>query len=299
MASQDAPKRPDPLEAYRRAVTCSFCESKMRDVVKLIPDCGKFICGHCYQDLRECLDDSGEFECKACNRRHKLLEKGFADCTQLLDLLRHPIEKPLSPQAEKLKHLIETVQEEIGRANALDSKQYVDEHCERLELEVCKAAQSAVKHIQELERGLLKQIEEYRRRSLDGEVSFKNDQSKALVNNAPQMLNLEALSKEINQFATKWTEYFQQINSYATDKEIEVALGQGELFQSRIEYIEQEMRNSALENISRLQFNAKAAFLSQSDHLGELVEISIQGNGVTSKGELSFNRDSEMTFTTL
>ena len=160
MASKDA-KHLDPLEAYRRALTCAFCQHKMRDAIKCIPDCGKFICGLCYEELQDGLDELREFKCRACEKYHQLPESELADCTQMIDLMHHPIEKPVPPQAKRLRLLVDKIQEELRMLNAFDSKEYIDHQCDQLELEVRDAALSAINHIQAIEKDLLAKIKGY------------------------------------------------------------------------------------------------------------------------------------------
>ena len=49
----DRSKMQDPLDAYQKAFACPFCKVMFSEVVKLIPDCGNFICGACYDELTE------------------------------------------------------------------------------------------------------------------------------------------------------------------------------------------------------------------------------------------------------
>ena len=118
----------DPLDAYRQLITCPFCQTKFSDVVKIIPECGKLICGACHDELSESLDESKRYKCEACKEHHVLPEDGMLVCTILANLLRHPIEKPLSEQAKKLKQLLEIVQEELANLQAFDSRDFNRAH---------------------------------------------------------------------------------------------------------------------------------------------------------------------------
>lgn len=73
------PEMQDPLDVVQRLLACPFCQARFRDVAKCIPDCGKFICGRCYEDLVERVDsrDSREYECKACDNVHILSRTRF------------------------------------------------------------------------------------------------------------------------------------------------------------------------------------------------------------------------------
>ena len=148
----------DILEVFRQMATCPFCRNKFSDVVKLIPDCGNFICGACCQELADDLDVWKRYKCEACNDHHMLPGNGFPVCKQLVGLLRHSAEKPLSEQAKKLKLLIENVQEDLARLEAFDPKDHIEHHCLQLEHEVSQTAASAVKHINVPQSGHLPRL---------------------------------------------------------------------------------------------------------------------------------------------
>ena len=67
----------------------------------------------------------------------------------------------------KLKSLVKSVQEKLNDLKAFDPTECVEQHCERLELQVIEATESAWKHIYEIEKGLQKRIQEFRQRCLD------------------------------------------------------------------------------------------------------------------------------------
>ena len=117
----------DPLEACQQVITCPFCQTKFTDVVKLIPDCGNFICGACFDGTER---ESGP------NRSDTsaMLAKGIMCCprtdcqnaSRLAGLLPHPIEKPLSEQAKKLQaSSSRTVQEQMANLQAFDPRDFM------------------------------------------------------------------------------------------------------------------------------------------------------------------------------
>ena len=285
MATKDAAKRQDPFEAIQKAVTCSFCLQRMSDVVKLIPDCGKFICGECYDELIQSLEnESREFKCLACEMPHHLPQNGLADCKQLLDLLRQSIKKPVPPQANELRTLIGNIQEQLIRIKAFDSKEHIEQHCQGLEIKISDAAESAIQHIHEIETELLTQANQYRQRCLDAlETRSPNGQLDASANELK--IRLDSLSKEIGQFNEKWIEYFRQLDSYAMESEIEAALSKGDRFQARIDQLEQELKSSAFRE-PMMQLTENESFISRKDHLGELVKVSPDACLKAIKGKL-------------
>ena len=161
----------------------------------------------------------------------------------------------------------------------------VEDHCVQLEHDVHQAAESAVKHIHEIEKDLLKQIQDYRQGCLDAltaqssESSSKDDQSASQNSQSGDSLteepevDLKTLTKEIEEFSTKWNEYFKRLNSLASDSEIEAAIPQTDELKARIKTLEQETRNNALLE-STVLFTSGTVFHSSRDHLGELVRIS-------------------------
>ena len=283
----------DPIDAYRETTTCPFCQTKFSEVVKLIPDCGKCICGTCYDDLIERSDETKEYKCHACGEHHVLPENGLPDCKQLVSLLLHPIEKPLSEQAKRLELLVESVRDELVKLRAFEPRDHVEQHCVQLEHEVSHAADSAVKHIKEIEADLHKQIQAYRQRCLAAlEAPLPNmnpqaDEQQAAFTNSIGV-ELDTLTQEISDFSTKWTDYFKQLNVLASDSELEAATSQVDVFQTRMRALDKDMKNRALcEKV--LQFNPKTSFHSQRDHMGELVEIPTQVDHKAYMGEVLYS----------
>ena len=274
----------DPLDAYNQAVTCPFCRTKFSDVVKLIPDCGSFICGACYDELVKSLEDSKRFKCQVCDDDHVLPKNGLSNCTMLLDLVRNPIEKPLNEQAKKLKLLTENVRDEMARLDSFDPRDHIEQHCVQLEHDVSQAAESAVKHIHKIETGLYTQIKEYRQKCLDSLLAQSSTGQPRATLSGNTKLDLDALTKEMQDFATKWDDYFKRLNALASDIELEAAAEQTTAFQARIRNLEQEMRDSVL-GAKFLQFNPKASFYSANDHLGELLESSAKVKQVANEGK--------------
>ena len=279
----------DQLDAYEKATTCPFCQIKFSDVVKLIPDCGNFICGTCYDYVIESVGQSRTFKCQACDCLHVLPESGLPSCKQLVGLLQNPIEKPLSDQAKKLKLLIETDQEELIKLEAFNPRDHIEEHCVQLELEVNQTAESAVKHIHEIETDLLNQIQTYRQRCLEAltapspvSLTRRQHQRDALADEMKG--RLASLQREMAEFKGTWDGYFKKLDVMSTDTAIDSAIQQANILQSRLKSLDQEMRSHALSG-SVMQFNPNASFHSTRDHLGQLVEVSTRVNQKSYKGK--------------
>ena len=269
-------------EAEQNAALCSFCQQEFGQVAKFIPDCGRLICLRCYERLMDDHAQSRRFTCRACGEFHTLPESGYPNCNQPPRLVK--VEKALPPQAKELQTVVKHVREGLDKLHQFDAKEHVEQECERLKLEVSEAAERATKQIDQWERGLFKQIDDYRQRCLGAltadEPSSQFGKLQASINRTKS--RLDALTKEIDEFSDKWTEYFRELSVYAREKEIEDALGRGQDFEARIERLGKELRENALTG-SVMQFKPT----SQSDLetlllLGKLEEISTS----SSRGEL-------------
>ena len=279
----------DPLDAYKQAFTCPFCQTKFSKEVKLIPDCGSFICGACNDELTESLDESKQYKCEACKEHHVLPENGLPACKQIAGFLCQPLEKPLSNSAKKLKQLIENVQEELANLQTFDPRDYVEHTCVQLEHEVSQAAESAVKHIRQIETNLQDRIRAYRQRSLNGletaslEASIQPSTSTMATNDTV------AIAQEIGEFSAKWSDYFKNLNSLASDNQVEAAIQQTKIFQLRMKRLCQGMKIRAMGK-TLIQFKPCDSFCSVQSHLGELVDLSNKFHDSKNKGEIIFKR---------
>ena len=267
----------DSQEAAPNETGCPFCGNEFGREAKLILDCCMLICVTCYEwRVEDAESGSREFQCLACGEHHVLPESGFPSVRQL----PRKVQKPVPPQAKQLEPQIKRVQAELEALLGFDWREHVEQTCERLEFEVREAAHSAVKHIGELERTLLKQIDEYRQRCLDARSSpcQMAAETKSEVND---------LATQFQEFSRKWMDYFRQLSAYARESEIEAAVLESQQFGDQIKQLEQKLRTSAL-NGSMLQFSGHSEFFSKADLLGQLAEISTCGTRSESRtGEFS------------
>ena len=205
----------DPLDTYQQTFTCPFCQIKFSDVVKLIHDCGSFICGTCSDELNESLGRSKRYKCDACGDHHILPENRLPACKKLANFLRHPIEKPLSDQAKKLKPLIEDIQKELANLQTFNPRDYIEKTRVELENDVSQAAESLVKHIRQIEANLHIQIRAYCQGRLD-----------KISNNQIAIYQLDASTQTFTEFCAKWNDYFKRLNSFASEDQIKDAIDQ-------------------------------------------------------------------------
>ena len=176
--------------------------------------------------------------------------------------------------------MIMRVQDELLGLEKFRAKAYISEECERLKLEVSEATSRAIKHIEQQESELRRQIDEYGRRclaALDAEASAREELNAPTESTQRQ---LDALAKEITEFSVKWTNYFGQSRVAAEESVIKGALDQGRQFQEQIKQLEQKLKINSL-NGSAMQFEENRELCAQTGHLGQLVEI------LARKGELS------------
>ena len=253
-------------------LSCSFCKRRFSDVVKLISECGNNICGACYEDLKADMDDeqTKEYKCVACGERHTLPSIGLPDNKPFLALLSKmkPPEKPLHPNAKRLRELVREIEEKIRELQSFDGKQVIEIECQQLEQKLKDAVDSARDHLKEIETKMMKQISEYRERCLENhqfkQISEPKDATKCELN---------SLMKEVGEFNAKWRNYFGRIEVYATENEIEDALLQTALHVSMMESMEARMRKESL-NRDKMVFHVNSQFLQEWNHVGEIEIIA-------------------------
>ena len=260
-------------EKIDRLLCCSLCDHKFSDVVKLIPECVNSICGECHDGLRDELENlPAQYTCKACGEDgHLMPAKGLANIKIVMDLVKTtPTERPLSEQAKKLRELVGRVDEEMKRLDSFDPDQYIREHFDQLEDEVNEAADSAVKHINEIRGGLLRENQERRQECQDSLYASFSGQLKASREQSSKLqLEIAKLSMYKSKFVLKWKSYFQRADSYASDQEIATALDQAQDVLDEIEKCDQASKLEAT-NRRSIQFEANNLFVQTKDHLGKL-----------------------------
>ena len=250
---------------------CSFCEERFSDVIKFIPDCGNNICGRCYEDLKEDVDEqTKEYKCVACKEIHTLPPNGLRDNKALMIAVKKmkPPEKALHPNAIKLRDLVKQVQDQMEKLQTFDGKQFIELECGRLEQELSDAIESAVDHLKEIETKMMKQISEYRERCI-ANLSKKSSEPE----DTTEQQELKAVTKEVSEFNTRWNDYFKQIEVYESESDIEAALAQTGEFMLKMESMEERMRKEAL-NWEKMVFHVNSQFMKEWKHVGEMEIIA-------------------------
>ena len=218
-----------------------------------------------------------------------LPENGLPACKKFASVLRHPLEKPLSDQAKTLKQLIKNVQEELVDLQAFDPRDFIEHTCVQLEHEVSQAAESAVEHIRQIETDLQNRITAHRQRCLDQLKETSLESSTQPTTRKMATNDTIVIAQEISEFTAKWSEYFNRLNSLASDNQVEAAIQQTKIFQVRMKRLDQEMRNRALGD-KLIQFNPSDSFCAIRSHLGELVELSTKFDERQKKGKIIIGR---------
>ena len=283
------------VEKVQKHLCCTFCDHQFSDVVKLIPECGNSICGECEDQLRDKLDKlPAQYTCKACGEEdHTFVAKGLPINKSLMDLVKTaPRERPLSDQSKKLRELIEKVDEEIQKLTSFIPEQYISEHFDQLEDEVNEAAESGIKHLNEIRSDLLRQIQERRQECLDAllvksSIRMKETKEPPVNETAQLSTQLQArdtpsklqqkigkLSRETSEFVHKWEGYFKRVESYASEQEIAGALDQAEAVLQEIEKFGEASKLEATKE-RWIRFEANNLFSKTKHHLGKLASYSV------------------------
>ena len=267
-------------EKIEPALCCSLCHRRFSGVVKLIPECGNSICADCHEDLREELEKlPAQYTCKVCDEGdHLFPAKGLPNNKSLMNLANTaPSERPLSEQAKKLREAVERVDEEIKRLGSFDPEQYIFEHFGTLEVEVSEAAESAVKHINDIESELLGQIKERRQEclaSLKARLSAQQATSEQAASKLQQEIG--KVSREASEFVLKWNDFFQRVNSTtASEEEVPTALDQAQAVLDEIKKCEEAFMMEATSG-RKIRFEVNDLFLKTRDHLGKLASYSVK-----------------------
>ena len=231
------------------SLKCSFCHSKFTEAIKTIYGCGEAICGFCYDDLKDSLDESGEYRCSACDEIHVMPKSGFTDNRGLLKLLKKKmVEKPLSEPGKLLKSQLTVVKETLNAVKCFDGPEQVNLHCDQLESDVLVACESAINYFTTIQKELMKEIGEYRKKCLDSfELAEFQHLSVSAASKQPESIKqkMDALTKEIDAFAAKWDEYFNSVNALASESEINLALAQADMFGKRLQSLSVAAKSQA------------------------------------------------------
>ena len=242
---------------------CEFCQHKLTGVVKLIPDCGNFICGECYDALRDTMSETGQYKCLGCQSVHSMPVCGLADVKGLMKMLQlEPEEKGLSHEAKTLKALIEQAQDKVSKLKSLDRNETVNSACDRLQLEVMEMIDSAVKHVNLLREAFVEEINHYRDELLGSDSTVSNQDL------------MDKISKDIGDMAEAWTPYFTRISVVADMADIKRALKEVKTYELKLSQLEKKATGRAFNNYFLKLKNKLAEFFESNGPLGELVRVN-------------------------
>ena len=280
-------------EKIDRMLCCSFCEQKFSDVVKLIPECGNSICAECHDGLRDKLETlPAVYTCKACGEEgHTFPAKGLPSIKNMMDLAKTaPSQRPLSEQAKKLRELVRRMTEEIRKLKSFNPEKIINEHFKKLDQQVNEAAESEIKHINQIRSDLLGKTKEHRQECLQSLLkrssSIKQEETdgppaEKIVRLISQLHATEEppskfqqeignLSTQASAFIRKWNGYFQTVDSYASDCEIATALSQVQAARDTIQKFEEVTKLEETRMI-KIKFEDNNLFVQKRYNIGKVL----------------------------
>lgn len=206
------------------------------------------------------------------------------------------MERPLNEHGQALKSAVQQIQVQLADLESFDERDQINLHCDLLELDVGEAVQSAISHIEKIEKDLLAKIRQYRDKLLDQELDDQlntNSQKSAKRARIKQWRSQEAeLSNEVNQFLDEWKKYFNRASIVKTDDEVKAAQIQAQTYASLIQELQAEVFNEfSSENM--MQYRANGMFVNDLDHLGQLEENDSDESEQDDSEEAEYESESE------
>ena len=248
---------------------CSFCERIFNSTIKLISKCGHSVCGDCLeyeiQPQIEC-SESGKFYCKPCEQEHEKPQNGFPDNESLQGILQilRKYEK-LSQKEIGLRDMVEELSQAIDRLKDIDSIQEIENSCHSIEYQVIDAVESAINHLREIERKMLKKIDDRRTKLLENRVEPK-------IIYEPYMNELE----KAEEFLKKWREYFTDVTRASNDEEIEIAEQEAEDLKCRIEVVHGLVIDHLTDAKREIRFVKNNQILESKSIVGEIINVGTE-----------------------
>ena len=249
---------------------CSFCNQKFNKIIKFIPDCMSSICGDCYKTVMDDSIERHDFGCRACGKNHKIARKGLQDDKTLLNMIRSKraerskIEQGFRTQLKELRN-------HVTQIETLDTRERINSHFDQLELDICEAVQSAIEHIERIEKDLLKQMRDHRDELLsekaaeaEGPLAAKKSRIKQLQSKQNEML------QELSAFLSEWDDDFDQASTVKTDDEVKAAQAKAQDYVNNIIELQNKM-GIEFSKDNMMQYKTNELFLSDRGHLGELL----------------------------
>ena len=183
---------------------CDQCEGRL-DIPKILP-CGKTICSFCAPlNLLSTIDN--KFDCLVCKNKHEVPRDGLPNNEALLKMLSF---KPTRISRGKLFDSLEKSLEDIRKKNSFikhgidNSNDLINEYCMDLRSEVQLKTEQAIEQINELNKEIIDQIDEYEQELIE-------------FNRTNSLDEFNKVSKELESFYDVNNEYLKQ---FIVDDEI-------------------------------------------------------------------------------
>ena len=252
---------------------CNYCQLSFVDVVKIVPDCGALICGTCHDDLN-ISSSNRTFECQSCGKQHTMHQEGLADVKPIMQMLKLKPESPVaaSDQSNEFKSMVEEVRERIARLESFDSQEEINTYCDQLKLQVTEALESSIKQANKLHGDMLKQIDQYRDKLLQEQVSA--------VKEPHVKQELVDLSKQLDELSLRGGEPVQ------CQYDIQAANNRVKEIAEKLKFVKNKLMAEAIDS-QFLRFRSDQDPDRIANQFGRLVlENTANGNSV--KGILDF-----------
>jgi hypothetical protein len=151
-------------EQLSKKLMCPKCSQRF-DEPRMLP-CANLICQRCISVIKDSIIlNSNKFTCPLCNDHHDFPRNSlFPVCKQIKDLLlQEPKEVYRGVQTEALKSNLSEIRTKISDLDSdiKESAEKMKIHCQSLREEVKLTTDNALNYIQELNRKMIKEIDDY------------------------------------------------------------------------------------------------------------------------------------------
>ena len=156
-------------------------------------------------------------------------------------------------ELDSLKSLIADVAEKLTRVKTFDQSEEVNLYCDDLELQVMERVESAIKHLNDMEKELLAEIDGYRNRLLNSLARSVQRQVSS------SQRRLEELTKELDERKRRWE----------GEDGVEKASDEARDLLFKLDLFENQLKNETFLG-SMMTFEANQSFCQFKHHLGKL-----------------------------
>lgn len=206
---------------------CPSCKEKY--VVPRILPCGSIICDRCVKKIQP-IENTNQFKCDQCNEMHNIPPNGFSICEPLIKMLnRKPSKIYRGSQVEDLEKNLKRIENQLKKLeiDLNHGEDVIKDHCSELRRKVQLATDRKIEQINEYNKEMFEQIDEFRRDCLK---TFNS------VNKQEFAFRL----KDMKEFCSNWRNYLA--SSKIDDLEVEAANEKSKEFISRLVIEDQNLQ---------------------------------------------------------